>query len=90
MQNNEVRQMLVEQLAYVEGRSSAEIQAARDGHAGLDNPFVALPRILGSTRVYHRIARDLYDRNLPELMAAYSRQAEEMGFDFGDRSGAPD
>jgi hypothetical protein len=34
MQNNEMRQMLVEQLAYVEGRSSAEIQARIDGAGG--------------------------------------------------------
>ncbi len=60
----------------------AEIQASRDGHSGLDNPFVALPRIIGSTRVYHRIARDLYDKNLPDLMAVYYEGTDAVGHVF--------
>ncbi|HEY2796316.1 MAG TPA: alkaline phosphatase family protein [Thermoanaerobaculia bacterium] len=59
-----------------------EIQSSRDSHSGLDNPFVALPRIIGSTRVYHRIARDLYDRNLPDLMAVYYEGTDAVGHVF--------
>ena len=51
----------------------AEIAAARAAGAGLENPIVALARILGATRVQQRIARDLYDRNLPDLMIALPR-----------------
>src|SRR5262249_51884217 len=60
----------------------SEIQGARDGHAGLDNPYVALPRVIGSTRVYHRIARDLYDKNLPDLMAVYFEGTDAIGHVF--------
>jgi Flp pilus assembly protein TadD len=60
----------------------ADIQASRGGQSGLDNPFVALPRIVGSTRVYHRIARDLYDRNLPDLMAVYYEGTDAVGHVF--------
>jgi hypothetical protein len=34
MPNNDVRQIIVEQLAYVEGRDAAEIQAGIDGSGG--------------------------------------------------------
>lgn len=60
----------------------AEIQASRGGHTGLDNPYAALARIIGSTRVYHRIARDLYDRNQPDLMAVYYEGTDAIGHFF--------
>ncbi|HEY1252807.1 MAG TPA: alkaline phosphatase family protein [Thermoanaerobaculia bacterium] len=62
--------------------SESEIQASRDARPGLDNPYVALPRIIGSTRVYHRIARDLYDKNLPNLMAVYYEGTDAVGHVF--------
>jgi len=41
-----------------------------------------LSRILGATRVHHRIARDLYDRNLPDLLALYIEGTDEVGHLF--------
>jgi len=59
----------------------ADIEKSREtGH--LDNPYVALARIVGSTRVYHRIARDLYDKNLPSLMVVYFEGTDAVGHVF--------
>ena len=59
----------------------ADIEKGREnGH--LDNPYVALARIVGSTRVYHRIARDLYDKNLPSLMVVYFEGTDAVGHVF--------
>jgi predicted AlkP superfamily phosphohydrolase/phosphomutase len=59
-----------------------EIARARAGGAGLDNPAVALASILAATRVNHRIARDLYDRNLPDLMMVYFEGTDGIGHVF--------
>ena len=56
----------------------AEIAKARASGAGMENPIVAVSRIIGQTRVYHRIARDLYDRNRPDLMALYLQGTDEI------------
>lgn len=48
----------------------------------MENPIVALSRILSATRVHHRIARDLYDRNLPDLMTVYLQGTDEIGHVF--------
>jgi Flp pilus assembly protein TadD len=60
----------------------AEVHRVREGDTRLDNPFVALARILGSTRVYQRIARDLYDKNLPDLMIVYFEGTDAIGHVF--------
>ena len=59
-----------------------EIEAALSSGAGMENPFVALSRILAATRVYQRIARDLYDRDPPDLMALYLEGTDEVGHVF--------
>jgi tetratricopeptide (TPR) repeat protein len=58
-------------------------EIARSRGAGLSNPVAALSRILGATRVEQRIARDLYDRNLPDLMAVYFEGTDVIGHVFG-------
>ena len=60
----------------------SEITSTRAGARGLENPYVALASILGATRVQQRIARDLYDRNLPDLMAFYLEGTDGIGHVF--------
>ncbi|HVE66340.1 MAG TPA: alkaline phosphatase family protein, partial [Thermoanaerobaculia bacterium] len=60
----------------------AEIASARASGAGMENPIVALSRIVSATRINHRIARDLYDRNLPDLMVLYLQGTDEIGHVF--------
>jgi Tfp pilus assembly protein PilF len=60
----------------------SEIAEALSSGAGMENPIVALARIVASTRVYQRIARDLYDRNPPDLMALYLEGTDEVGHVF--------
>ena len=55
---------------------------ARSRGAGLMNPVDALARVLGATRVEQRIARDLYDRNLPDLMTVYFEGTDVVGHVF--------
>lgn len=64
----------------------ADISAARASGAGMENPVVALARILGATRVNHHIARELYDRNRPELMTLYLEGTDEIGHVFAPYS----
>jgi hypothetical protein len=64
----------------------AEIAAARGSGTGMENPVVALARILAATRVNHHIARDLYDRNRPDLMALYLEGTDEIGHVFAPYS----
>ena len=64
----------------------ADISAARASGAGMENPIVALSRILGATRVNHHIARELYDRNRPDLMALYLEGTDEIGHVFAPDS----
>jgi predicted AlkP superfamily phosphohydrolase/phosphomutase len=61
---------------------AAEIASARASGAGMENPIVALSRIVSATRINHRMARDLYDRNLPDLMALYLQGTDEVGHVF--------
>jgi predicted AlkP superfamily phosphohydrolase/phosphomutase len=62
---------------------AGEIEKALSSGAGMENPVVALARILGATRVAHRIARDLYDRERPDLLALYIEGTDEIGHIFG-------
>ena len=50
---------------------------------GLSNPIDAMARILGATRVQQRIARDLYDKNLPDLTMVYFEGTDVVGHIFG-------
>ncbi|HVQ54025.1 MAG TPA: alkaline phosphatase family protein, partial [Thermoanaerobaculia bacterium] len=60
----------------------SEIAAALGSGGGMENPVVALSRVLAATRVTQRIARDLYDRNLPNLTAVYFEGTDEVGHVF--------
>lgn len=60
----------------------AEIAQTLSSGSGMEDPVVALSRILASTRVYQRIARDLYDREHPDLMALYLEGTDEIGHVF--------
>jgi predicted AlkP superfamily phosphohydrolase/phosphomutase/tetratricopeptide (TPR) repeat protein len=64
----------------------AEIASARASGAGMENAIVALSRIVGSTRVNHHIARELYDRYRPDLMALYLEGTDEIGHVFAPYS----
>jgi predicted AlkP superfamily phosphohydrolase/phosphomutase len=58
-------------------RALAEHAAGRSQH-----PAAGFARILGATRVSHRIARDLYDRERPDLLALYLEGTDEIGHLF--------
>ena len=61
---------------------ASEIETALSSGAGMENPIAALARILAATRVTQRAARDLYDRNLPDLLALYIEGTDEIGHIF--------
>jgi predicted AlkP superfamily phosphohydrolase/phosphomutase len=61
---------------------AGEIEAALSSGAGMKNPIAALGRILAATRVTQRTARDLYDKNLPDLLALYFEGTDEAGHIF--------
>ncbi len=60
----------------------AEISRALTSGEGMENRIVALSRILSATRVYQAVARDLYDKNLPDLMMLYIEGTDEIGHVF--------
>ncbi len=62
--------------------SAAEIGTERAKGGGLENPVVALAKILGATRAVQRIARDLYDGQLPDLTAVYFEGTDAIGHVF--------
>jgi predicted AlkP superfamily phosphohydrolase/phosphomutase len=61
---------------------SGEIESALSSGAGMENPIAALARILAATRVTQRTARELYDKNLPDLLAVYIEGTDEVGHIF--------
>jgi predicted AlkP superfamily phosphohydrolase/phosphomutase len=61
---------------------ASEVASARASGAGMENPIVALSRILAATRVSQRVARDLYDRERPQLLALYLEGTDEVGHVF--------
>ena len=71
-----------EELAKFVDVPASEISSALSSGAGMENRVVALARILGATRVVHRAARDLYDRNLPDLTMVYIEGTDEIGHVF--------
>ncbi|HTO86659.1 MAG TPA: alkaline phosphatase family protein [Thermoanaerobaculia bacterium] len=75
-------QVTPEELAAYVDLPTGEIARMLASGEGLQNPVVALSRIVASTRVYQRIARDLYDRNHPDLMALYFEGTDEIGHVF--------
>ncbi len=84
----------VEQIAAREGRVTddelarfvdlpvEEIARARASGEGLENPVIALARTIAATRTQSRIARELYDRNLPDLMMVYLEGTDVVGHIF--------
>jgi predicted AlkP superfamily phosphohydrolase/phosphomutase/tetratricopeptide (TPR) repeat protein len=59
-----------------------EITRQRASGGALENPVVALGSILGATRAQQRIARDLYDRNRPDLTVLYLEGTDAIGHVF--------
>ncbi len=59
-----------------------EIESVLSSGAGMANPIAALARILAATRVTQRTARELYDKNLPDLLAFYLEGTDEVGHIF--------
>ncbi|MGH9364619.1 MAG: alkaline phosphatase family protein [Thermoanaerobaculia bacterium] len=59
-----------------------EIARARSSGAGLKDPIIALDRILGATRIQQRIARELYDRKLPDLLMVYFEGTDAIAHVF--------
>jgi predicted AlkP superfamily phosphohydrolase/phosphomutase/Flp pilus assembly protein TadD len=59
-----------------------EISRLRAAGGGIDNPIVALATIIGATRSEQRIGRELYDRNLPDLMMLYFEGTDAIGHVF--------
>jgi Flp pilus assembly protein TadD len=59
-----------------------EIARSRASGKGLENPIIALARTIAATRVQARIARELYDRNLPDLMMLYLEGTDVVGHVF--------
>jgi predicted AlkP superfamily phosphohydrolase/phosphomutase/Tfp pilus assembly protein PilF len=59
-----------------------EIARSRASGKGLEDPIVALARTIAATRVQARIARELYDRNLPDLMMLYLEGTDVVGHVF--------
>jgi len=60
----------------------ARALAERSSTARSPHPVGGLARILGATRASHRIARDLYDRERPDLLALYLEGTDEIGHLF--------
>lgn len=58
------------------------IAADRKREGGLENPMVAMAKILGATRTVQKIARDLYDRERPDLTAVYFEGTDAVGHVF--------
>jgi predicted AlkP superfamily phosphohydrolase/phosphomutase len=59
-----------------------EIASALSSGSGMENKIAALSRILAATRVTQRAARDLYDKNQPDLLAFYVEGTDEIGHIF--------
>ena len=72
-----------EELARYVAQPPAEIAAALSGEQNLENRVLLLSRAIGATRIESRIARELYDRNLPDLMMLYLEGTDVVGHLFG-------
>ncbi|MFN2387955.1 MAG: alkaline phosphatase family protein, partial [Thermoanaerobaculia bacterium] len=58
---------------------AAEIPRLR---GAVRSPAISLARVIGATRLTHRVARDLYDRHHPDLMVLYLAGTDEIGHLF--------
>jgi predicted AlkP superfamily phosphohydrolase/phosphomutase len=72
-----------EDLAKFVAMPPSEIAAELSSAQGLENKVLLLSRSIGATRVESRIARELYDRNLPDLMMLYLEGTDVVGHLFG-------
>jgi predicted AlkP superfamily phosphohydrolase/phosphomutase/Flp pilus assembly protein TadD len=61
---------------------ASDVERALGSGAGMKDPVVALSRILAATRTTQRVARELYDRTLPDLTAVYFEGTDEVGHVF--------
>ncbi|HEY1433941.1 MAG TPA: alkaline phosphatase family protein, partial [Thermoanaerobaculia bacterium] len=59
-----------------------DIARARASGKGLAEPIIALARIVGATRTVQRVARELYDRNTPDLTMVYFEGTDAIGHVF--------
>jgi len=71
-----------EELSRFVAMPASAIAAERASEQGLSNNLVLLARTIGATRVESRIARELYDRNLPDLMMLYLEGTDVVGHLF--------
>ena len=71
-----------EQLARFVGIPLGELAAERSSPQGLSNDLVLLVRAIGATRAVSRIARELYDRSLPDLTMLYFEGTDVVGHLF--------
>jgi Flp pilus assembly protein TadD len=62
------------------GREAIAAERKRGGR--LENPSIAIARILGATRTVQRISRELYDRERPDLTAVYFEGTDAIGHVF--------
>jgi predicted AlkP superfamily phosphohydrolase/phosphomutase/Flp pilus assembly protein TadD len=69
--------------------SDDEIGRGLASAEGMAEPVFALGRILSSTRVGQRLARELYDRERPELMTVYFEGTDEIGHVFAAEASPP-
>jgi predicted AlkP superfamily phosphohydrolase/phosphomutase/Tfp pilus assembly protein PilF len=60
----------------------AEITRERRTLEPLQNPVTALGRTIGATRLVAHVARELYDRNLPDLTMVYFEGTDVIGHVF--------
>jgi len=65
-------------LALPEGEIASRLASAE----GMKDPVFALGRILASTRVNQRLARDLYDRERPDFFSVYFEGTDAIGHVF--------
>lgn len=71
-----------EELTKFVAMSAADIAKERASAVGLSDPLVALARTIGATRAESKIARDLYDRTLPDLTMLYLEGTDVVGHLF--------
>jgi Flp pilus assembly protein TadD len=64
------------------GLPESEIAAGLASANGMKDPVFALGRVLASTRVYQRLARELYDRERPDFMTVYFEGTDAVGHVF--------
>jgi predicted AlkP superfamily phosphohydrolase/phosphomutase/tetratricopeptide (TPR) repeat protein len=71
----------------VAGRGRVDDDELGGWISGADAPAAerreSLRRILGATRASHLLARELYDRQLPDLLVLYLEGTDEIGHVFG-------